>query len=202
MKLPHPIWISLEVLLVGVFSFGAAYAWERWKSGFHRVAPPRSGTLFRISIGTALLRTRLESATDDFWRFDPPISGSSNVAPTLGQTISGEYLASTGLLRFGAKVIDIEPSGHFSIKVPARTRLLDRRAEPREHRPVQVLIERFESRCIDLSPLGGRFETPYEAKRGERIRLDFPEMGEPIFGWVLENYPNQIRVRFEERVCL
>ncbi len=114
--------------------------------------------------------------------------------------VSGEYPSQTGLLRFRSEISEVEFSGHFSVKTPLTTRLVERRSEPRDSKPGNVLIEQNPSVCIDLSPLGGRFETPYTARRGERIRLDFPQVPQPIFGWVLEIYPNQIRVRFEDRL--
>jgi hypothetical protein len=171
----------------------------RWKSGFHRFAPPRPGAVFRISIGAALLRTRLDTAFQHNWRFDPPLSGARfDLEP--GTQVVGEYPSPNGLLRFRSVISEVEESGHFSIKTPRSTRLVERRSEPRNLRPGQVSIENLPATCIDLSPIGGRFETECGARKGERIRLDFPQISEPVFGWVLETYPNQMRVRFEQRI--
>jgi hypothetical protein len=162
--------------------------------------PPSPGTLFRISNGFGIVRTRLVSVDKEKWRFDPPVSASGTASLYEGRVISGEYSSPMGIIRFRSQIVKVENSGHFIAKTPPASKIYDRRNEPRNSKSGPVLIEAHPSIWVNLSPYGGRFETDYAASKGERIKLTFPEQSFPIFGWVLEIYPSQIRVRFEEKL--
>jgi hypothetical protein len=61
-----------------------------------------------------------------------------------------------------------------------------------------VKLEKQDARIADISPSGIRLWSRAQVRLGERVRIDFPSSPEPVFGWVLDNENDQVRVRFEE----
>ena len=134
--------------------------------------------------------------------------------PEVGAQVQLQSAGVRGLAVYQATVTAIdEARNHIYVTPPQRCLQIDRRDAPRL-RPSEAWasLEEQPVRILDISCCGMRLSAKEPCEEGERVRLDFPHMDDPVYAWVLDcefdesdagaKVAWQIRVRFEDLVGL
>ncbi len=199
----NPIPLLLELFLVAAISFCAAFLIEFRRNGSRRTYCPVHGDVVRITCEGKVARCRFIERVGSVWRLSPPLSRDSEMTAPVGSPVAGSVGAPGGVVTFRTQLLSIDAqSNSLSLTAPRRTFLSDRREKPRQFGGGKVVVEGKSAELLDLSAWGARVKAEYRAKRGERVRVDFPSSQEPVFGWVLEVQEMTLRVRFEDALPL
>jgi hypothetical protein len=191
-----------ELSAVGAASFGLAYLLEKRKVSKTRMREPAIGQPVRLFVGSHVARCRYLGKTKSGWRLSSPVTRGEAAEMKLGQTLKGEVTEGNGVILFRSTLESREPDGDLILKEPDFSCFRDRRIDPRRTDAGTGKLENVPAKVSDLSSSGIRLQSSYKAHLGERVRIDLPNLSDPVFGWVLGQDGDEVRVRFEERLVL
>jgi len=178
---------------------GVAYAVEKKRQSRNQIRTPAKGAAVRLFVGSHMARCRFEAQEQGRWRLSPPITVGSTAAVLSGHAVKGEVNAPNGVILFRSRVESISPAdGGIILAPPEFSMFRDRRIEPRRAYIAAAKLENQDAKIVDISPSGIRLRSRARVRLGDRVRIDLPGSEEPVFGWVLDNENDQVRVRFEE----
>jgi hypothetical protein len=201
--------------LVGYFavlfaaSMGAAWLIASLKLSLRKAPDPEPGAGLRIRGTGGMYRTRVLEVRGPFWVLNAPLMRDFYVPLHVGEMLTVEWPLTDGVMFFKTVIRARDAATHtLIIDRPAGGRKTERRGETRVSDPswAPVGFEGVASTLVDVSPSGAKIETTRPTVVGERVRLDFPWIEAPVFGWVLDASLSskagaQARIRFEERLA-
>lgn len=152
-----------------------------------------------------MYRSRVLRDTSDGIEVEAPIQRDHYVPIRIGEALVVEATCPGGVIHFRSKVMSRSQEDHSLVmERPSAFYKTERRQESRMDGAglEGVCLEGKLTQVLDVSTLGVRLVSPVHVDRGERVRVDFPWLGTPVFGYVLDALGREARVRFEERIPL
>lgn len=201
--------------LVGYFavlfvaSIAVAWLLASLRFGRYRAPDPEPGASLRVQGQGGMYRTRVLEVRGPFWVLNAPLMRDFYVPLHVGENLTVEWPMADGVMFFRTRVRARDSETHtLIIDRPAEGKKAERRGDRRLSDPnwAPVGLEGVESRLLDVSYGGAKVETVRPISIGERVRLDLPWVGSPVYGWVLEaNHVSrasaEARIRFEESLA-
>lgn len=188
-----------------LFAAAMAAGWliTSLKLGKKQIENPEVGTCLRIRGESGMYRTRLIEVRGPFWILSAPLMRDYYVPLRIGEKLNIEVPYENGVLFARSEVKSRDAASHtFIIERPEGAKPIDRRTDPRVCglSDDTVVIEGVKSSIVNVSMGGLKVKTQRRFLPGERIQIDLPWVGSPIFGWVLESLEIAPTVGVEARI--
>lgn len=201
--------------IAGFFAVSATFAYlitlafVQWQKS-KRFTLFSIGAPAHLKTSGGVFRTRFAGVEPNGLRFTSPIQRDHFHPIAVGETVTLEVPMAGGVAIFRTEVVErILASHELVVRAPDRLRCQERREAVRsDARTKEIRVEDQAAWLCDLAPNGLRFVRDGVLRKGERIKVDLPNLEEPVYGWVLECTNNfdrimgthMIRARFEEPV--
>lgn len=177
---------------------------DRIRSARRQAPVPPNGVTARIRTREATYHTRFLGSSTSGWAFE----SLAHAIPLLrmGTPAVVEVSCRGGAIRFRSEVVEIRlDKDAMLMRPPLEADVSDRRNKRRilfNDRP-RVTLEKADGWLLDIGEGGARVSTDQNFRRGERVKLQAPGLGDPIKGHVIDvSIPRgafrEVRIVFEE----